>query len=170
MEKEEIKEVRYFLHRFTVEFEVDKYPKKYPGFILFTDEDAKFIKARVIQATINGLDLKIRKINFSTNGSDGMFLDKILEKMDEAEEISEELFNLYSEIEHWNPLEDLDRILDEFVRFKQAVEEKNKEELGITEEKIQEFFDEAVEKMQGYHKIFNPDKKGIITKPGFRDD
>ncbi len=92
------------------------FPLNYPMFIRFTAEDKIDIQRNFLEATLNGMNPELRRVCLTSNCTEGFKLSDLMEDMQNTEEVSEEEFNLFGDIPHWNPVEFMGIMLEKYVK------------------------------------------------------
>ncbi len=106
----------------------NKFPHDYPLFLAFTSEDLTRVRRDFVEATVNGLSPDFRKICATKRCDEGYSVRELMEAIDGVPEVSEEEYNMFVEVPHWNPFRQLSNGLGAYASsVKQAREESKKE-------------------------------------------
>lgn len=115
---------KYALISEITDINVQKFPKKFPMFLLCTEETLNTYNSLMIKAMANGFDPKIRKICFTLGCTEGFRHSDIYEMAKELEEVSDEKYVMLDNIVHWNPIEEAMVVLERFLILIESFEEK----------------------------------------------
>ena len=106
-------------------------PHDYPMFFRFTSEDKDRIQRNYIRAINEGLSPDFRKICITNSCEEGFSLRELMEVFDKIEEVSEEEFNTFADIPHWNPIKILDGLLIAYVHAVEEIRQVNANSLEL---------------------------------------
>lgn len=150
----------FYFKSIPLELEVPGYPKEYPAYFIFNEEDIISLKSILSKAIMNGIEPEYRKLCFSPNCKEGIKLKDLMNIIDDKSNfqiINETEARVYMSIPHWNPVEDLLNILNEFNAT--AKEMKTSGEIDKNTEEILN----SAKKVSQYYKLFyEPDEKKEI--------
>jgi len=118
---------------------VGKFPEAFPVFWLATPETVAGVQRKFLKATEFGMDASTRKICATKPCYEGLTPKYVLDTISELEEISEHDWQLLSSIPHWNPIEELNMLLDQFlIQERSRDAEKQREILKHVESILRE--------------------------------
>ncbi len=110
-----MQETKFFMERSVIydlgQKKAREFPLDYPMFIMFTSEDKERIQRNFLEATINGLSPDFRKMCITSNCNEGFTYKEILDRIQIVPEVSQEEYNMFLEVPHWNPILKLDATL-----------------------------------------------------------
>jgi hypothetical protein len=115
------------------------FPEKFPVFWIATPELIGAIQRKFLKATEFGMDADYRKICATRKCKEGLSFREVLDGTSELQEISETEYKILITIPHWNPVEELNRLLDQFLA-QENLRDKEQQETILNHifEKMQE--------------------------------
>ncbi len=124
-----MKETKFFMKRMIVKSD-DSHNGMfwdYPLFIMFTKSDKDRIQRNYLEAQLNGISPDLRKSCMTSHCGEGFTYKELMEEVNKVPECSEEEFNTFLEIPHWNPFEKMDYVLNSYSGLiKEAKKESDK--------------------------------------------
>lgn len=120
----------YFNTIDTLEPRVEGCLRELTVFYNFTEEDKKRINVALLKATQLGFSVNYRAIAIKDLKRNiiPMTAKEVLEKMQEANEVTEEQWIFLNSLPHWNPILDLERTLNMFIEQITNLGKDNQEE------------------------------------------
>jgi hypothetical protein len=102
-----------------MELSAKGFPKEFPVIWLATDESLLQFKKAFIDSKLKGYDPDMRVIKFCPKESLTFTISEIYDRIIELEknEIDEDLFNIMVEIPHWNPIQDANYAMTNYIQF-----------------------------------------------------
>ncbi len=128
-------EMKYFMRRSILKNEDT--PKTvhwdYPMFIRFTSEEKDSIQRNYISGQIHGLGPDFRKICITNRCTEGFTYRELMEEIKKIPECSEEEYNLFADVPHWNPVEKMGLILEQYTEAVKAAEVQSRKDFDVEE-------------------------------------
>jgi len=100
-----------------LDLSINGFPNKFPVLYLVTEEDIKRIKGLFIKANLIGFGPDIRSVPFGSTLEYSLSVGDVLEKMDKLPEIQEDQYWILKQVVHWNPIEDLEKLLENYIEY-----------------------------------------------------
>ncbi len=128
-------EMKYFMRRSILKNEDT--PKNihwdYPMFIMFTEVEKDSIQRNYISGQIRGLGPDFRKICITNRCNEGFTYRELMEEMKKIPECSEEEYNLFVDVPHWNPVKKMGLILEQYSEAVKEAEEQSRKDFDLDE-------------------------------------
>ena len=156
----------YYYEKIPIDLAVDGYPKEYPAFYLFNQDDVNRLTSLLTEAMLTGMNPKYRKLCFTGNCSEGIPFSVLLEKMkaiDKFEEIPDDIAAVYHSLPHWNPVKDAIKVLGHFIEASKILSGQETEIQMDKTQQLEEAIQSAGESSQRYDRFYGS-KSGAIKK------
>ena len=120
---------------------LDGYPSEYPMFFMATEEELDKYSKLMFKAISLGFGAEIRKLCFTLKCTEGFTHKDIFDKTKDMYQVTEDEYNMFLQIPHWNPITAAIRVLEGFIELTSSMEK------ALDNDELRSHIEEAISKV-----------------------